>query len=186
MTQIPSASDRLQAIDAKTLKQWLDRNEVILVDVREPGEYASERIPGALSHPLSQFDPRRIAPRDGRKLVLHCQSGNRSSKAARQCLEAGMESITHLQGGLNAWKADGYPLERDRNAPISLFRQVQIVAGTLVLVGTVLGATLSPRFLLLSGFVGAGLVFAGATNTCAMGMLLSKLPYNRRANQKWQ
>ncbi|MEN9247837.1 MAG: DUF2892 domain-containing protein, partial [Gloeomargarita sp. GMQP_bins_69] len=70
--------------------------------------------------------------------------------------------------------------------PISLFRQVQIVAGSLVLLGTILGATVSPWFLLLSGFVGAGLVFAGVTNTCALGMLLAKLPYNQRVGQTWQ
>jgi rhodanese-related sulfurtransferase len=85
-----------------------------------------------------------------------------------------------------AWKRAGYPVVRDPKAPISLFRQVQIVAGSLVLLGTVLGATVSPWFLLLSGLVGAGLVFAGVTNTCAMGMLLAQLPYNRRAGQSWQ
>ena len=72
-------------------------------------------------------------------------------------------------------------MEYNPNAPISLLRQVQIVAGALILLGTVLGAAASPWFLLLSGFVGAGLMFAGITNTCGMATLLAKLPYNRGA-----
>lgn len=174
---------QLQEIDAQTLKQWLDENAVTLVDVREATEYAAERIPGAKLHPLSQFDPHQIRPSTGKKLVLYCQSGNRSAKAARQYLAAGLTPVMHLQGGIPSWKKAGYPIEKSQNAPISLFRQVQIVAGSLVVLGTVLGVLVSPGFLLLSGFVGAGLVFAGITNTCAMGMLLAKLPYNQRVGQ---
>ena len=102
----------------------------------------------------------------------------------RQCLEAGFNSVMHLRGGIPSWKNAGYPIEKSHNAPISLFRQVQIVAGSLVVLGTILGVFVSPGFLLLSGFVGAGLVFAGITNTCAMGMLLAKLPYNQQAGNK--
>lgn len=79
-----------------------------------------------------------------------------------------------------SWKDAGFKTQVVRNAPISLFRQVQIVAGSLVLLGTGLGVFVSPGFFLLSGFVGGGLVFAGVTNTCAMGTLLTKLPYNQR------
>ena len=174
---------QLQEIDAQTLRQWLDENTVTLVDVREASEYANERIPGAKLHPLSQFDPHQIRPSAGQKLVLYCQSGNRSAKAAKQYLEAGFNSVIHLRGGIPTWKQAGYPIEKSQNAPISLFRQVQIVAGSLVVLGTVLGVVVSPGFLLLSGFVGAGLLFAGITNTCAMGMLLAKLPYNQRVGQ---
>jgi len=175
---------RIQEIDAQTLKQWLDDRAVTLVDVRETAEYATERIPGAKLHPLSQFNPDRVQPLSGQKLVLYCQSGNRSAKAAQQCLEAGFDSVIHLRGGISSWKNAGYGIEKSHNAPISLFRQVQIVAGSLVFVGTVLGVLVSPNFLILSGFVGAGLVFAGVTNTCAMGLLLAKLPYNQRSGNK--
>jgi len=175
---------QLQEIDAQTLKQWLEDNAVILVDVREPAEYATERIPGAKLYPLSQFNPDLVQPQSGQKLVLYCQSGNRSTKAAQQCLEAGFASVLHLRGGIPSWKNAGYGIEKSQNAPISLFRQVQIVAGSLVLLGTVLGVLVSPNFLLLSGFVGAGLVFAGVTNTCAMGLLLAKLPYNQRSGNQ--
>ncbi len=177
-------TSQLQEIDAQTLKQWLENNSVTLVDVREPAEYATERIPGAKLHPLSQFNPNQIQTPSGQKLVLYCQSGNRSTKAAQQCLEAGFTSVIHLRGGIPSWKNAGYEIEKSQNAPISLFRQVQIVAGSLVFLGTVLGVLVSPNFLLLSGFVGAGLVFAGVTNTCAMGLLLAKLPYNQRSGNK--
>jgi len=180
MTNTP----QLQEIDAQTLKQWLEHNSVTLVDVREPAEYATERIPGAKLHPLSQFNPDRVQPPSGQKLVLYCQSGNRSTKAAQQCLAAGFTSVSHLRGGIPSWKNAGYPVEKSQNAPMSLFRQVQLVAGSLVFLGTVLGVLVSPNFLILSGLVGAGLVFAGITNTCAMGLLLAKLPYNQRAENK--
>ncbi len=177
------SNPQVQTIDAATLQQLLQQDAVTLIDVREAGEYATERIPGGVLHPLSQFNPQQIRAVGDRKLVLYCQSSNRSTQAANRYLAAGHSEVCHLQGGLNAWKAAGYPVEQSRNAPISLMRQVQIVAGSLVLTGTILGALVSPRFLLLSGFVGAGLVFSGISNTCAMGTLLSKLPYNQVPGQ---
>jgi rhodanese-related sulfurtransferase len=84
------------------LKQWLDRESVLLIDVREPVEYAEEYIPGAISHPLSQFDPYRIQPQPGQKLVFYCQSGKRSARAAEQLSAAGLTDFTQLQSGLNA------------------------------------------------------------------------------------
>lgn len=173
-------ANNLQEINAQTLKQWLDRQQVMLIDVREPGEYASEHIPGAKLMPLSNLNPADVKPETDQQVVLYCQSGNRSKKAAQKLFDSGFESVTHLQGGLPTWKAAGYQTQVNKNAPISVFRQVQIVAGTLVFTGTVLGAFVSPWFLILSGFVGAGLVFAGVSGTCAMGMLLAKLPYNQR------
>lgn len=170
---------RLQSIKPETLKQWLDQNQVTLIDVREPSEYATERIHGATLVPLSQFDINQIPLETGKTLVLQCQSGKRSAQAAQQILASGVEIVIHLEGGLNAWKQLGYATQINKNMPISMFRQVQIVAGSLVLMGTVLGVVLSPWFLILSGFVGAGLVFAGVSNTCAMAILLAKLPYNQ-------
>lgn len=170
-----------QEIEAQALQQLLAENAVTLMDVREPAEYAAERIPGASSHPLSQFQPQQIQVTPSKTVVLYCRSGKRSAQAAQECLAAGFPQISHLKGGIISWKTAGYTTEKSLNAPISLFRQVQIVAGSLVVLGTILSVTLSPSFLLLSGFVGAGLVFAGITDTCAMGMLLAKLPYNQRA-----
>ena len=172
-------SKQVQEIDAATLKNWLDENKVTLVDVREAGEYAGEHIPGAKLASLSKFNPEEIKTISDKKIVLYCQSGNRSGKAGKQLLDAGFESVNHLKGGLPTWKQAGYKTEVNKNAPISIMRQVQIVAGTLVFTGTILGAFVSPWFLILSGFVGSGLIFAGISGTCAMGMLLAKLPYNQ-------
>lgn len=172
-----------QRVSVTELQAWLATNRAIVVDVREPGEFAGERIPGALSMPMSKLDLQTVpVSQPDRWVVLCCQTGNRSAEVANQLMQAGRTPAIDLIGGLQAWKAAGLDVLVDRRAPISLMRQVQIVAGSLVFTGTVLGALVSPWFLLLSGFVGAGLMFAGITNTCALAMLLAKLPYNQRAS----
>jgi rhodanese-related sulfurtransferase len=178
---INSNEDRLKLVDAHTLKDWLDLDTVLLVDVREPAEHAGEKISGSILLPLSKFDPARIPSDSNKKLVLYCRSGNRSAQAAQKLFAAGFTDVTHLSCGIGEWKEHGLPTEINKNAPISLMRQVQIVAGSLVFAGTMLGIFVSPAFLFLSGFVGAGLMFAGITDTCAMAMLLAKLPYNQKS-----
>jgi hypothetical protein len=110
--------------------------------------------------------------------------GGRSAQAGQQLLAAGFAEVYNLREGMQAWKAAGYAIERseqNERKPLSLPRQVQIVAGLLGLIGTILGVVGSPWFLLLSGLVGAELLYAGITNTCVMAMWLARLPYNRRA-----
>ena len=167
----------MKQINSAALRQALDRNEALVIDVRERGEFAREHIAGAQSFPLSAFDPSRL-PRD-RRIVLCCQTGARSSRALAQLEAAGLNDVAHLDGGLGAWKAARLPIAIDLTQPISIMRQVQIIAGSLVVLGTVLAALVSPWFIALSAFVGAGLVFAGVTDTCMMAKLLSKLPYNQ-------
>ena len=181
MTSSTAAAQEPQAADAATLKRWLDRQAVTLVDVREPVERAGEHIPGSILVPWSNFEAGQV-PDEGKQVVVYCQKGPRSAKAARQLLAGGWdpENVAFLRGGLEAWKAGGYETQVNKKAPLSLMRQVQIVAGSLVLTGTVLGAFVSPWFLLLSGFVGAGLTFAGLTNTCGLALWLSKVPDNQR------
>lgn len=169
----------LQDIDATRLKTWIDVGQAVVIDVREPAEFASEHIAGAHLVSLSTFDPARVPQEEGKKIVLHCRTGSRSTQAGRKLLEAGYPEVYQLQNGIEGWKAAGYEIERSARTMISLDRQVQLTAGSLILLGTLLGAFVSPWFLLLSGFVGAGLVFAGLTNTCGMAMLLAKLPYNQ-------
>jgi rhodanese-related sulfurtransferase len=171
----------IREVDAAALRVWLDRGDAVQVDVREPGEHAAERIEGSVLVPLSGFDPRAVPGSDGRKLVLYCRSGNRSGQAGRQLLRAGFAEVHHLRGGLLAWREAGCPVEASASGSRlpDLLRQVQMTAGSLVLLGTVLGAVVSPWFLLLSGGVGAGLFYAGATGTCGMAMLLARMPWNR-------
>lgn len=172
----------MQLMNCTTVKELLDKEEIQLIDVREMGEYQAEHIPNSQLIPLSEFRIEKLSLNNNKPhkpIVLYCQSGNRSQKAAQKLIESGFSDFSQLQGGITAWKTSGYPTKINQNAPISLMRQVQIVAGSLVFTGTFLGAFVSDWFLILSGFVGAGLVFAGVTNTCAMAMLLAKLPYNK-------
>lgn len=180
MTSISSfkLSDRLESLDPQTLQQWLDRSDITLIDVREPSEHAGEKIANSQLMPLSRFNAAELSPDES--FVLYCQTGNRSAEAAQHLFAAGFERVVHLDGGIMAWKQAGLPTLVNKNAPISLMRQVQIVAGTLILTGTLLGAFVAPGFLFLSGFVGAGLLFAGVSNTCMLARLLARLPYNQR------
>ncbi|MFG0259605.1 MAG: rhodanese-like domain-containing protein [Phycisphaerales bacterium JB041] len=162
------------------LARWLDDGGTVLIDVREPFEHAEERIAQACHEPLSRFDPEAVrAAHPDSRVVFHCRSGKRSADAAGRFAREG-ETTFHLEGGIEAWKAAGRPTVRPAKAPrIPVMRQVQITAGSLVTVGVVLGAFVSPWFLLLSAFVGCGLVFAGLSGWCGMAMLLGKMPWNR-------
>ncbi len=180
MAKFTTVNGAIAHIAPATLKNWHDQKSIHLIDVREPHEYQTERIAGAVLSPLSSLEPEQLRHLTDRPIIIYCQSGRRSAQALQQLTIAEFTDIGHLDGGLGAWKKAGYPTQKNANAPISLFRQIQIVAGSLVVIGTTLGALVSPWFLLLSGFVGCGLVFAGVTNTCALGLLLAKLPYNQR------
>jgi rhodanese-related sulfurtransferase len=159
----------------------LIRSGATLVDIREADEHARERIVGAQNHPLSTLADHSPARTDDKVLIFHCRSGARTlANAARLAGAANCEAYI-LEGGLDAWKRAGLPVAVDRRQPIELMRQVQIAAGSLVLLGVLLGYLLAPAFYLLSAFVGAGLVFAGVTGFCGMARLLAAMPWNRRA-----
>ncbi len=153
-----------------------------VVDVRSPGEYASVHIDGALLVPLDRFAAAALpAPAEGipRTIYLLCGSGARAREAAR-LLESDPRFVpVVVEGGISAWIAAGLPVERGRGA-ISLERQVRIAAGGLVAIGVALGWWVHPGFLALAAFVGLGLVFAGITDTCGLGFVLARLPWNRR------
>lgn len=169
----------LREIDPSGLHSLMDSGSVLLVDVREPFEFAAEHIPSARMVPLAELDPARFPSEAGKKTVLYCRSGNRSGQAGLAALQSGVAEVWHLKGGLIAWKEAGLPIEGTGRGPISLDRQVRIASGLLVLISVILGAFISPWSLLLAGLVAAGLVFSGLSNTCGMALLLSKLPYNR-------
>lgn len=170
----------LKAMDPLTLKRRLDDGSAVLVDIREPDEFAREHIPGARPVPLSAFAAHDFGRDRERTLVFQCKSGARTASNAPRLAAAPCREAYALAGGLDAWKAAGLPTDLDRTAPIDLQRQVQISAGLLVLTGVALGLALSPWFLALSGFVGAGLTFAGVTGFCGMARVLQRMPWNRR------
>lgn len=154
----------------------------MLVDIREADEHARERIPGARHHALSTIE--RSPPAVEGAVILHCRSGNRTSvNAARLAAALPGAKIHVLEGGLEAWRDAGLPTHKDASQPIEIMRQVQIGAGSLVLAGAALGVFVHPGFHALSAFVGAGLVFAGATGFCGMARLLALAPWNRAAAQ---
>ena len=169
----------MHEIDATALKAAMDRGEIQLIDVREPSEYAREHIPGAILTPLSSFDPSQVRPAPGKRLVVHCLSGNRSTQAIAKLRAAGHSDAVNFAGGIAAWKQAGHPVVENRKAPLPIMRQVQIAAGSLALLGVVLGFAVHPGFFLLSGAIGAGVMLSGITGTCMMATLLLKLPYNR-------
>ena len=160
----------------------LVRSGAVLVDIREADEHAREHIAGARHHALSRID--QTSPiRDGDDVVIfHCRSGARTKGNATRLAAAGPKCETYiLEGGLDAWKKAGLPVALDRSQPIDIMRQVQIAAGSLVLLGVVLGFLVNPVFYALSGFVGAGLLFAGVSGFCGMARLLGVMPWNRQA-----
>jgi len=171
----------IQDVEATTLKTWLEQREALLIDVREPSEYAAEHLPDAILMPLSTFDATRVPQEAGKKVVLHCVMGMRSAQAGQKLLDAGFTTVYNFRGGVQAWKDAGYATARGQRTPLSLSRQGQIAAGSLVLLGTLLGVIASPWFLLLNGVVGVGLVHAGVSGTFGMATLLARLPYNQHA-----
>lgn len=159
----------------------LVRRGAVLVDIREADEHARERIPGARHHALSRVDKETPMRAGDNVIVYHCRSGARTKSNAERLAAAAPACETYLlEGGLDAWKRAGLPVTLDRGQPIDIMRQVQIGAGSLVLIGVLLGAFVAPGFYVLSGFVGAGLLIAGMTGFCGMAHLLARMPWNRR------
>jgi rhodanese-related sulfurtransferase len=154
---------------------------VDLIDVRTPAEYESAHAEGARSVPLDALDVRAVlADRPaGSPLYVICQAGGRAAKACERFAEAGFRDVFNVDGGTAAWERAGLPLVSGTRRTISIERQVRIGAGALVLLGVLLGLFVHGWFLGIPAFVGAGLVFAGITDWCGMGMMLARMPWNR-------
>jgi rhodanese-related sulfurtransferase len=170
----------LPTIDATQAKQLIDQGAV-LIDIREADEHARERVPGARNRPLSKLTA--LESNGAKTVIFHCRSGARTAANAPQLASATDCQAYILEGGLDAWKRAGLPVATDTRQPIEIMRQVQITAGSLVLLGVALGFWVSPAFFGLSTFVGAGLVFAGVSGWCGMAKMLAFLPWNRRATR---
>jgi rhodanese-related sulfurtransferase len=172
----------LSPIAASDLKRKLDAGEAILIDIREHAEHAAEHIVGARLAPLSAIDTHDFDRDHDKIAVFHCRSGMRTQTNAARLLAKGFREAHFLDGGIEAWKAAGYAVHRGaKRPPIDLMRQVQIAAGSLVLVGVALGLTVNPALFGVAAFVGAGLTFAGASGWCGMARLLALMPWNRAA-----
>jgi rhodanese-related sulfurtransferase len=176
VTAIPST------IDTRTLREWLTRgDDVTIVDVRTPAEFESTHILGSYNLPLDLLEEHRAELRHlTHPVVLVCRSGQRAVQAERQLIEVGLPNVKVLDGGILAWQAAGAEVRRGRQR-WDLERQVRLVAGSLVLTGVLASVAFAPAKWLAAA-AGAGLTFAALSNTCALGLLLGKLPYNRGAS----
>jgi rhodanese-related sulfurtransferase len=171
----------LAPLSPAEVSRRLMNNSAVLVDIREPDEFAREHVVGAVHTPLSSFDESWRTIADGREVIFTCRTGNRTGVNCDRLAARVSGQAFVLEGGLEAWKAHGLATRTDRSKPIELMRQVQMTAGGLILIGAGLGLLVHPAFWGLSAFIGAGLVFAGATGFCGMARMLAVMPWNRNA-----
>ncbi|SCG74587.1 rhodanese-like domain-containing protein [Micromonospora inositola] len=178
-----SETARPATLDAGALRELIDSGQgPRLLDVRTPAEFETSHIPGAYNVPLDLLKEHRDELRThlAEDVVLICRSGTRATQAEQALAGVGLPNLKVLDGGMLAWQAADAPIKQ--GAPRwDLERQVRLVAGSIVLV-SILASVLVPGLRWVAGLIGAGLTFAAVTNTCAMGMLLGKLPYNRGAS----
>lgn len=168
----------IKTIDPRAARTMIDGG-ARLVDIRGADEHAREHIPGAINLPLERIGE---LPNDGRAVVFHCRSGMRTAGNAAQLAQAACDCDAYiLEGGIDAWRSAGHKTIADKSQPIEVMRQVQITAGSLVVIGVLLGLFVAPGFFGLAAFVGAGLIFAGVSGWCGMAQLLRAMPWNRRA-----
>jgi rhodanese-related sulfurtransferase len=176
----PDASDSAarftgDRLDCDTLAGWLDSHQdVRLLDVRSPAEFETAHIPGSYNVPLNMLGEHaeEIRAHLDVPVVIICRSGGRAAQANRTLAGAGMSNTHILEGGLMGWDDGARPLQRGE-ARWDIERQVRMVAGS------VLASIKFPKARFLAGAVGGGLAFAAASNTCMMGNLLGRLPYNQ-------
>ena len=153
-------------------------DSIPLIDVRTPAEYGSVHAEGAVNHPMESLNVDRLPFGKEDEIQVICQSGGRSMKVCQKLEAAGYSNVVNVEGGTSAWQASGLPVVEGKKM-MSLERQVRIAAGSLIVIGAAVGQFVHPGGVGLSAFVGAGLVFAGVTDTCGMGMLIAKMPWNR-------
>lgn len=166
------------------LTQLKSEHDVLILDVRSGAEFESQHIRGSYNVPLPLLSEHagELTQKLGNTVVLVCQSGVRAAEANTNLQGAGFVDARVLSGGVPAYqKAGGDVVEGSKRW--GLERQVRMAAGSLVVAGLAGGKFLSPQLRTVAGAIGAGLTFSAATNTCAMGKALSKMPWNKAANE---
>lgn len=172
---MPIASKSFVSPDAA--RQLVEAHDAVLIDVRTPGEFATEHLPGSRNIPLAALNAETLTA-DGAPVILVCASGNRAGQARNLLGDAVGVPVHLLEGGLTAWKTEGGATESDGRKVWAMERQVRLAAGALVIAFTALSLAWDP-LKWLAAAIGAGLVIAAATNTCTMARLLALLPWNR-------
>ena len=170
-----------QTITPKSLYDLISKgNSVHLVDVRTPAEFQEIHVDVAKNVPLDRLDPATLGldPQSNEPLYVICRSGARGSQACQSLLRSGLSNVVNVEGGTMAWAQAGLPVIRGKKS-VSIDRQVRMIAGSLVLLASILAVTLDARWGILSGVIGAGLLHAGLFDSCMMGMWLAKMPWNQ-------
>ena len=158
--------------------------EKVIIDVREKDEFKNEHILGAINLPLSSFfqdAPPLLEKLGDKKIIVMCLSGKRATMAfgyIKNMPNLSLENYEVYPSGIKGWQKEGKKVVILNNGPISIMRQVQIAAGSLIVAGGVLGTFVNPNFWFTSAFIGAGLTFAGLTGSCGLAVLLRKMPWN--------
>jgi rhodanese-related sulfurtransferase len=152
-----------------------------ILDVRTPSEHQSLHIAGAVLQPLHQLNPARVQElAAGQPCYVLCRSGQRARQAAEKLEASGLKHVEVIDGGILAWKEAGLPVVEGKET-MSIERQARLTAGLFVLAGALLAHFVNPAWIWLSAFFGAGLAFAALTNSCALGLLLARMPWNNRS-----
>lgn len=170
-----------QAISVGQAQELMADPKTLVVDVRTPAEFESSHIPSSINIPVDQLEPhlRTIVSAAGGTMILVCQGGGRAEQAAVKLGSAGLSDMVVLGGGMNTWIQAGAPVEHGEvSSKWALERQVRLVAGSIVF-SSVIASTVFPKAKWLAGGIGGGLTFAALSNTCMMGNLLMRLPYNQ-------
>lgn len=167
----------ITTISPRELADRCAKETLEIIDVRTPLEYGEVHATFARNVPLDRLDPKSFS--ENGPVYLICRSGGRGKLACEKLLAAGVANVVNVEGGTLAWEQAGLPVVRGKKV-MSLERQVRIAAGSIVVLGGILSLAVHPYLIGISIFVGAGLAFAGVTDTCAMGMLIAKMPWNRR------
>jgi len=170
----------IRTIDPQELqKQFSDGAPVHLIDVRTPAEFEEIHAVHARNVPLDQLTPEKLGVAPGEKLYMICKSGARGRQACEKLAACGLQDVTNVSGGTDTWNREGLPVVHGKKT-ISLERQVRITAGAIALTGALLALFVHPYFAGIPAFIGAGLVFAGITDTCGMAMVLARMPWNQK------
>ncbi len=169
----------ITTISPRELCDLCSKGSIEIIDVRTPLEFSEIHATYAKNIPLDQLNLQSVPSHANGPIYLICKSGSRGQKACEKLLAAGITNVVNVEGGTMAWEQAGLPVKRGRKV-MSLERQVRIVAGVLIVIGGVLALTVHPYLVGISMFVGAGLAFAGITDSCAMGMMMAKMPWNQR------
>lgn len=169
----------MKLIKPDELKQKLENDEVLLIDVREPFEHKVESIESACLIPLSEISFEKL-PSIKRPIIIHCKSGKRSADACNILLKQNPNlDIASLEGGIIAWKSAGFNVKKSNSNIIPIDRQTQIAAGSFCFIGTMLAYFVNHSFYIIPGFIGAGLIFAGVSGWCGMAKILARMPWNK-------